>query len=60
MDIPENIPPPQADVWRVEAQWVFDLNCYNEWMVEKDYQVDETGKPVPNSLGLTLDDIIQM
>lgn len=60
MVIPETIESPRTNVWRVEAQWVYDLEEYNEWMVEEDYQVDENGTLVPHPLGLTFDDIIEM
>lgn len=41
-DIVENISPFQ-DVWRIAANWVLDLEAYNEWMAEEDYEVDEKG-----------------
>lgn len=56
-DLPDNIPespPSPAERWRVSASWVIDLDDYNEWMSEEDYEVDEQGrkKVHPHRLGV--------
>uniref|UniRef100_A0A182N6Q0 SWI/SNF complex subunit SMARCC2 n=1 Tax=Anopheles dirus TaxID=7168 RepID=A0A182N6Q0_9DIPT len=56
-DLPENVPespPSPAERWRVSASWVIDLDEYNEWMSEEDYEVDEGGrkKVHPHRLGV--------
>ncbi|ETN59408.1 hypothetical protein AND_008995 [Anopheles darlingi] len=56
-DLPDNIPespPSPAERWRVSASWVIDLDDYNEWMSEEDYEVDEAGrkKVHPHRLGV--------
>lgn len=58
-DIPENIGSPQ-DVWRVSASWVLDLQDYNEWMAEEDYEVDDNGKKKIHKLRLSVDEIIPL
>ena len=32
-----------VSVHRVAANWLLDLDQYNEWMNESDYEVDSTG-----------------
>uniref|UniRef100_A0A182T6W7 SWI/SNF complex subunit SMARCC2 n=1 Tax=Anopheles maculatus TaxID=74869 RepID=A0A182T6W7_9DIPT len=56
-DLPDNVPespPSPAERWRVSASWVIDLDEYNEWMSEEDYEVDEVGrkKVHPHRLGV--------
>lgn len=58
-DIPENIGSPQ-DVWRVSAAWVTDLNEYNEWMAEEDYEVDENGRKKIHKHRLSVEDIMPL
>ena len=31
-------------VVQVSASWVLDLEQYNEWMSEEDYEVDDAGR----------------
>lgn len=60
-DLPDNVPDspaPQPDLWRVSAQWVRDLDTYNEWMAEEDYEVDEQGRKKVHKLRLTIDDLM--
>ncbi|XP_019719339.1 SWI/SNF complex subunit SMARCC1 isoform X1 [Hippocampus comes] len=39
--------PPSADrPWKVHARWVLDMDAFNEWMNEEDYEVDDNKKPV--------------
>uniref|UniRef100_A0A8D9BPV3 SWI/SNF complex subunit SMARCC2 n=1 Tax=Cacopsylla melanoneura TaxID=428564 RepID=A0A8D9BPV3_9HEMI len=45
-------------VWRVTASWALDLDQYNEWMNEDDYEVDETGKKKVHKLRLSVDDLM--
>lgn len=61
IDLPENVPdnlPPSVDRWRVTASWVLDLDQYNEWMPETDYEVDENGKKLVHSMRLSVDDLM--
>jgi SWI/SNF related-matrix-associated actin-dependent regulator of chromatin subfamily C len=60
-DMPENVPEnpaSPADRWRVSAQWVRDLDQYNEWMSEEDYEVDESGRKKVHKLRLSVEDLM--
>ncbi|XP_030572011.1 SWI/SNF complex subunit SMARCC2 isoform X2 [Drosophila novamexicana] len=60
-DLPENIPEnPEspAERWRVAASWILDLEQYNEWMAEEDYEVDEVGKKKTHKQRMSIDDIM--
>ncbi|KAK1806610.1 hypothetical protein P4O66_005112, partial [Electrophorus voltai] len=39
-------PPSSEKPWRVHAKWVLDMDAFNEWMNEEDYEVDENRKSV--------------
>lgn len=62
VDPPETIPsvPPAStkSPFRVTASWVLDLDQYNEWMNEEDYEVDESGKKKVHKLRLSVDDLM--
>ncbi|XP_052858548.1 SWI/SNF complex subunit SMARCC2 isoform X2 [Drosophila gunungcola] len=55
--IPEN-PESPAERWRVSASWILDLEQYNEWMAEEDYEVDEQGKKKTHKQRMSIDDIM--
>ncbi|XP_036322997.1 SWI/SNF complex subunit SMARCC2 isoform X1 [Rhagoletis pomonella] len=55
--VPEN-PEVPAERWFVSASWVLDLEQYNEWMVEEDYEVDETGKKKTHKHRMSVEDIM--
>ncbi|XP_017846853.1 SWI/SNF complex subunit SMARCC2 isoform X2 [Drosophila busckii] len=60
-DLPDNIPDnPEspAERWRVAASWILDLEQYNEWMAEEDYEVDELGKKKTHKQRMSIDDIM--
>ena len=60
-DLPDNVPEnPEspAERWRVSATWILDLEHYNEWMAEEDYEVDEMGKKKMHKQRLSIDDIM--
>lgn len=60
-DLPENVPdspPSPGERWRVSATWVLDLDQYNEWMAEEDYEVDDSGRKKMHKLRLAVDDLI--
>lgn len=60
-DMPDNVPecpPSPAERWRVAAQWVRDLEQYNEWMSEEDYEVDEQGRKKIHKLRLSVEDLM--
>lgn len=60
-DMPDNVPDcpaSPADRWRVSAQWVRDLDQYNEWMSEEDYEVDEQGRKKVHKLRLSVEDLM--
>ncbi|ROT69321.1 SWI/SNF complex subunit SMARCC2, partial [Penaeus vannamei] len=42
--------------WKVCANWLQDLESYNEWMNEEDYEVDENGQKKKHSGCLSVDD----
>ncbi|XP_053692375.1 SWI/SNF complex subunit SMARCC1 isoform X1 [Sabethes cyaneus] len=60
-DLPDNVPDcPQSpgDRWRVSASWITDLEEYNEWMAEEDYEVDEAGRKKIHKHRLGVEDIM--
>uniref|UniRef100_A0A1A9ZNX2 SWI/SNF complex subunit SMARCC2 n=1 Tax=Glossina pallidipes TaxID=7398 RepID=A0A1A9ZNX2_GLOPL len=60
-DLPDNIPEnPESPIerWRVSASWILDLEQYNEWMAEEDYEVDEAGKKKVHKQRLSVDYIM--
>lgn len=60
-DLPDNVPecpPSPMERWRVSAQWVRDLDQYNEWMSEEDYEVDEQGRKKIHKLRLSVEDLM--
>lgn len=59
-NIPELHPPgsPPEDRWRVTASWVQDLDVYNEWMSEEDYEVDEKGGKKVHKLRLMPEELM--
>ncbi|KAL9888767.1 SWI/SNF complex subunit SMARCC2-like [Glossina fuscipes] len=60
-DLPDNIPEnPESPIerWRVSASWILDLEQYNEWMAEEDYEVDEAGKKKMHKQRLSVDYIM--
>ncbi|XP_068154270.1 SWI/SNF complex subunit SMARCC2 isoform X2 [Drosophila tropicalis] len=60
-DLPDNIPEnPESpgERWRVSASWILDLEQYNEWMAEEDYEVDEQGKKKTHKQRMSIDDIM--
>lgn len=56
--IPECNPESPSERWRVSASWILDLEQYNEWMAEEDYEVDEMGKKKTHKQRLSVDDIM--
>ncbi|XP_055614673.1 SWI/SNF complex subunit SMARCC2 isoform X2 [Uranotaenia lowii] len=60
-DLPDNVPdcpPSPGDRWRVSVSWVTDLDEYNEWMAEEDYEVDENGRKKVHKLRLGVEDLM--
>ncbi|XP_055901985.1 SWI/SNF complex subunit SMARCC2 isoform X1 [Eupeodes corollae] len=60
-DLPDNIPDnPESPSgrWRVSASWILDLEQYNEWMAEEDYEVDESGKKKMHKHRLSVEDLM--
>ncbi|XP_049864121.1 SWI/SNF complex subunit SMARCC2 isoform X2 [Schistocerca gregaria] len=55
---PPDSPAPHAGPWRVVATWVSDLEQYNEWMTEEDYEVDENGRKKVHKLRLSVEDLM--
>lgn len=60
-DLPDNVPDSPmspGDRWRVSLSWVTDLDEYNEWMAEEDYEVDEDGRKKVHKLRLGVEDLM--
>ena len=38
--------------YHVGADWLFDMEEYNEFMCEEDYEVEEGGDPQPNDMNM--------
>jgi SWI/SNF related-matrix-associated actin-dependent regulator of chromatin subfamily C len=62
IDLPENVPDVpefvEPEHWRVSASWVLDLEQYNEWMHEEDYEVDDQGRKKVHPLRLAVEDLM--
>jgi len=46
--------------WKVCANWLQDLESYNEWMNEEDYEVDENGTKKKHKGCLSVDDTMAL
>jgi SWI/SNF related-matrix-associated actin-dependent regulator of chromatin subfamily C len=60
-DLPDNVPDcpaSPAERWNVSAQWVRDLDQYNEWMSEEDYEVDDQGRKKVHKLRISVEDLM--
>uniref|UniRef100_U5EUD6 Putative chromatin remodeling factor subunit n=1 Tax=Corethrella appendiculata TaxID=1370023 RepID=U5EUD6_9DIPT len=60
-DLPDNVPDcpgSPGERWRVSAAWVYDLNEWNEWMAEEDYEVDEQGRKKIHKFRIGVDDFV--
>lgn len=55
-NIPE-YPESPAEHWKVCANWVLDMEQWNEWLNEEDYEVDESGRRRRNKMNLTYEDV---
>ncbi|XP_054262815.1 SWI/SNF complex subunit SMARCC2 isoform X2 [Macrosteles quadrilineatus] len=55
---PPDSPPPHSGPWRVSASWALDLDQYNEWMNEEDYEMDENGRKKVHKLRLSVEDLM--
>ncbi|KAK7864658.1 hypothetical protein R5R35_012427 [Gryllus longicercus] len=55
---PPDSPIPHTGPWRVAAMWALDLEQYNEWMTEEDYEVDENGRKKVHKLRLCVEDLM--
>ncbi|KAL1122966.1 hypothetical protein AAG570_003290 [Ranatra chinensis] len=55
---PPDSPPTHPLPWRVIATWVIEMDSYNEWMNEEDYEVDEYGKKKVHRLRLSVEDLM--
>uniref|UniRef100_A0A1B6E9E1 SWI/SNF complex subunit SMARCC2 n=2 Tax=Clastoptera arizonana TaxID=38151 RepID=A0A1B6E9E1_9HEMI len=55
---PPDSPVTHHSVWRVAASWALDLDQYNEWMNEEDYEVDEAGRKKVHKLRLSVEDLM--
>lgn len=42
----------------MSASWVLDLDQYNEWMSEEDYEVDEKGGKKVHKLRLSVEELM--
>jgi hypothetical protein len=62
---PEDKEPPEMmepkdreEMYRVSVDWIFDMDDYNEWMLEEDYEVDEKGVHKVNDTFLNEDEYV--
>ncbi|RXG58946.1 SWI/SNF complex subunit SMARCC2 [Armadillidium vulgare] len=58
-DPPES-PQFQECTWKVCANWLQDLESYNEWMNEEDYEVDDSGNKKKHPGCLSVDDTMTL
>lgn len=45
-------------VYKVSATWALDLDQYNEWMNEEDYEVDDSGQKKVHKYRLLVEDLM--
>ena len=45
-------------VYKVSATWALDLDQYNEWMNEEDYEIDESGQKKIHKYRLSVEDLM--
>jgi SWI/SNF related-matrix-associated actin-dependent regulator of chromatin subfamily C len=60
---PEQLPHqllPSDHKWRVAANWISDLEQFNEWMNEEDYETDENGDKKSHKLNMTIEEIEEL
>ncbi|XP_015108391.1 SWI/SNF complex subunit SMARCC2 [Diachasma alloeum] len=48
----------QKSTYKVTATWALDLDQYNEWMNEEDYEVDDSGQKKVHKYRLTVEDLM--
>jgi hypothetical protein len=46
----------RLEIYRVSVDWLFDMEDYNEWMYEEDYEVNEKGEHKANSTYMNEDE----
>ena len=54
---PGDSPDDKDDIYHVSLDWVLEMEKYNEWMNEEDYEVDEDGEAKDNKMNMTYDDL---
>ena len=52
-------PEDKADIYNVSIDWVLDMEQYNEWMNEEDYELDDDGKLKENGYNMTYDEMVE-
>ncbi|XP_066595586.1 SWI/SNF complex subunit SMARCC2-like isoform X2 [Prorops nasuta] len=59
-DFPEGSLPGSTpkSLYRVSATWALDLDQYNEWMNEEDYEVDDNGQKKIHKYRLSVEDLM--
>lgn len=45
-------------MYKVSATWALDLDQYNEWMNEEDYEVDDNGQKRVHKYRLSVEDLM--
>jgi len=45
-------------LYKVSATWALDLDQYNEWMNEEDYEVDDNGQKRVHKYRLSVEDLM--
>ena len=54
---PGDVPDEKRELYHVSGDWVMEMDQYNEWMNEEDYEVEENGKVKMNELNMTYEDM---
>jgi len=58
-DLPTSLPE-ETTPFKVSANWLIDLDTYNEWMNEGDYLVDDNGGKIKAAHCLSIDDMMSL
>lgn len=45
-------------MYKVSATWALDLDQYNEWMNEEDYEIDDNGQKRVHKYRLSVEDLM--
>merc|ERR1719273_2090756 len=54
---PGDAPEDKAESYNVSVDWVLEMEQYNEWMNEEDYELEDNGKLKVNEFNMNYDEM---